>query len=245
MDDLSNTAVAGLQTSNHDMLDSRHEHMFPKFAPDEIDRMRRFGEIRHYAANQYLFRTGAIPPGMFVIIAGRVSIEAHDRLGRGEKIVELGAGEFIAEVAQLSGGPALVDARATEPVESLLLLPAKLRALLIADVQLGERIMRALILRRVFLIEAGAGGPCLIGPDGHPGMVRLREFLARNAYPHQVLDPTKNPDAQALLKHYPCKSEELPLVVCPNGAILKNPSETDLGRPWGWCLRISRGGDTT
>jgi thioredoxin reductase (NADPH) len=233
MDDLSNTVVAGLQTSSHDMLESRHEHMFPKFAPDEIDRMRRFGEIEHYAANQYLFRTGVIPPGMFVIIAGRVSIEAHDRLGRAEKIVELGSGEFIAEVAQLSGGPALVDARATEPVESLLLLPARLRALLIADVQLGERIIRALILRRVFLIEAGAGGPCLIGPDGHPGIVRLLDFLARNAYPHQVLDPTKDADAQVFLKHYPCKSEELPLVVCPNGAILKNPSEADLARVLG------------
>ncbi|UPJ71292.1 cyclic nucleotide-binding domain-containing thioredoxin-disulfide reductase [Bradyrhizobium sp. 187] len=233
MDDLSNPVVAGLQTSGNSMLESRHEHMFPKFAPDEIDRMRRFGEIKHYDVNQYLFRTGESPAGMFVMISGRVSIEARNRPGRTEKILELGAGEIIAEVAQLSGGPALVDARATEPVEALLVLPARLRALLIADVQLGERIMRALILRRVFLIEAGAGGPCLIGHDGHPGMVRLLEFLTRNAYPHQVLDPTKDPDAQAFLKHYPCKSEELPLVVCPNGAILKNPSEADLGRALG------------
>ncbi|WP_271597638.1 FAD-dependent oxidoreductase [Bradyrhizobium sp. CCBAU 45384] len=233
MDDLSNTVVAGLQTSGNGMLESRHEHMFPKFTPDEIDRMRRFGEIKHYAVNQHLFRTGEVPPGTFVIIAGRLSIEARDRPGRAKKIVEMGVGEFVAEVAQLSGGPALVDARVTEPVESLLFLPAKLRALLIADVQLGERIMRALVLRRVFLIEAGAGGPCLIEHDGHPGMVRLLEFLARNAYPHQVLDPTKDPDAQAFLKHYPCKSEELPLVVCPNGTILKNPSEADLGRALG------------
>lgn len=233
MDDLSNTVVAGLQMGSNGMLETRREHMFPKFAPDEIDRMRRFGEIKHYAVDQYLFRTGEIPPGMFVIIAGRVSIEARDRLGRAGKIVEMGAGEFVAEVAQLSGGPALVDARAAEPVETLLLPPAKLRALLIADVQLGERIMRALVLRRVFLIEAGAGGPCLIGHDGHPGMVRLLEFLARNAYPHQMLDPARDPDAQAFLEHYPCKPEELPLVVCPNGAILKNPSETELGRVLG------------
>jgi hypothetical protein len=32
--------------------------MFPKFATDEIDRMRRFGETRRYAANELLFRTG-------------------------------------------------------------------------------------------------------------------------------------------------------------------------------------------
>ncbi|NEW96677.1 FAD-dependent oxidoreductase [Rhodopseudomonas sp. BR0G17] len=233
MDDLSNTVVAGLQTGGNGMLESRREQMFPKFAPNEIDRMRRFGEIRHYAIDEYLFLTGEIPPGMFVIISGRVSIEARDRPGRTERIVELGAGDFIAEVAQLSGGLALVDARAIEPVESLIILPSRLRALLIADVELGERIMRALVLRRVFLIETGSGGPCLIGHDAHPGMVRLLEFLARNAYPHQVMDPTKDPDAQAFLNNYPCKPEELPLVICPNGAILKNPSEVELGRALG------------
>src|SRR4051794_157935 len=117
MKDPSNTAATGVEaSSSQGMLASRNEHMFPKFAPEEIDRMRRFGETRHYAANELLFRTGEIAPAM-LIIAGRVSVEARDRLGRTEKIVEMGAGELIAEVAQLSGGPALVDARALEPVE--------------------------------------------------------------------------------------------------------------------------------
>jgi thioredoxin reductase (NADPH) len=35
----------------------------------------------------------------------------------------MGAGEFIAEVAQLSGGTALVDARAIEPVSGLKSVP--------------------------------------------------------------------------------------------------------------------------
>ncbi len=99
--------------------------------------MRRFSETRHYAANELLFRTGEIAPAM-LIIAGRVSVEARDHLGRAEKIVEMGTGEFIAGVAQLSGGPALVDARAIEPIESLAILAARLRALLIAEVQLGD-----------------------------------------------------------------------------------------------------------
>ncbi|WP_171947791.1 cyclic nucleotide-binding domain-containing protein [Bradyrhizobium erythrophlei] len=162
MKDLSNTAAADVAAgSSHAMLSSPNGHLFPKFSSEEIDRMRRFGETRHYAANELLFRTGKIAPAM-LIIAGRVSVETRDHLGRAEKIVEMGAGEFIAEVAQLSRGPALVDARAIGPVESLAIVPARLRALLIAEVQLGERIVRALILRRVFLIESGAGGPCLM-----------------------------------------------------------------------------------
>ena len=47
--------------------------------------------------------------------------------------------------------------------------------------------MRALILRRVALIENGTSGPVLIGPALNPDMVRLQNFLARNGYPHQTL----------------------------------------------------------
>jgi thioredoxin reductase (NADPH) len=49
MKDLSNTMATVETSSSQGMLGSRNEHMFPKFAPKEIDRMRRFGETRHYA----------------------------------------------------------------------------------------------------------------------------------------------------------------------------------------------------
>jgi len=234
VNDVAETSAGGVSAeSGLGMIDTRREQMFPKLTLAEIDRIRRFGEVRRYAANELLYRTGETAPGMFVLIAGRVAIEKRDPLGRAEKIVELASGDFIAEVAQLSGGPSLVDARATTDVEALLVPPAKLRALLIAEVHLGERIMRALILRRVFLIESETGGPCLIGPANNPDMIRLQHFLARNAYPHEVLDPAEDPDAQALLKHYPCKPEELPLAICPNGSVLKNPDVVELARALG------------
>jgi len=65
----------------------------------------------------------------------------------------------MGELAQLAGRPALTDAHAQGLVEALIILPDRLRALLIAEAELGERIMRALILRRVGLLETGAGGP--------------------------------------------------------------------------------------
>jgi thioredoxin reductase (NADPH) len=224
----STSADSGLGT-----IDTRREQMFPKLTKEEIERIRRFGEVRRYAAGDLLYRTGETAPGMFVLLAGRVRIEKRGPLEPSETITEMGPGDFIAEVAQLSGGPSLVDARAITNVETLLVPPARLRTLLIAEVALGERIMRALILRRVFLIEAGAGGPCLIGPANHPDMVRLQNFLARNAYPHEVLDPAEDSDAQALLKHYPYEPKDLPLAICPNGSILKNPGDVELARALG------------
>jgi thioredoxin reductase (NADPH) len=107
-----------------------------------------------------------------------------------------------------------------------------LRNLLIAEAELGEKILRALILRRVALIEMGAG-PVIIGEETHPDVVRLQGFLARNGYPHRVLDPSKDPDAKALVEHYAPAPGELPFVVCADGSILKNPSEGELARRLG------------
>lgn len=214
-------------------FDTRREQMFPKLAPAEIDRLRRFATIRRYAAGQRLITTGEISPGMFVVISGSVALTRRDGLGHVVPIIELGPGEFVAEVGQLSGSPALVDAQALGDVEALLIPTSGLRALLIAEAELGERIMRALILRRVALVETGAGGPVLIGPASSPDVIRLQGFLARNFCPHQVLDPADDREAGALLERYAPASTDLPLVVCANGSVLKNPAEVELARVLG------------
>ena len=207
--------------------------MFPKIEPAGIDRLRRFGEVRRFAAGERLLTTGEPTPGMFVLLKGTVAVGSHDGLGHYMSIAELGAGEFLAEVAQLSGRPSLVDAEAKVPVEALLIPPENLRALVIAEAELGERIMRALILRRVALIESGAGGPVLLGSETSPDVLRLQGFLARNGYPHQVLDPAANSAAEAIIARCAPDPGDLPLAVCPNGAVLKNPSEVDLARALG------------
>ncbi len=158
-------------------IDERRAQMFPKLSRAEIERIRRFGKVRRYRAGEALTRTGEPGPGMFVFLSGSVSVIGRDPLGHQIPIVEEGPGEFLAEVGQLSGGPAFVDVHAVTDVEALLVPPEGLRSLLIAEAQLGEKIMRALILRRVALIEVGAGGPALIGPPSHPDVIRLENFL--------------------------------------------------------------------
>ena len=210
--------------------------MFPKLSPAEIDRLRRFGTVRRYRAGELLYRTGEMSPGMFVIISGTVALTRREGLGRVVPLVDLGPGDFTAEVGQLSGRPSFVDAHAVSDVETLLVPADELRALLIAEAEVGERITRALILRRVGLIETGAGGPVLIGPADSPDVVRLQGFLTRNAWPYQVLDPAEDRDAAALLERYAPGPSELPLVVCTDGSVLKNPREGELAD----CLGMVR-----
>jgi thioredoxin reductase (NADPH) len=89
--------------------------------------------------------------------------------------------------------------------------------------------MRAMILRRMAILESGAGGPVLVGRAGSGDAVRLGNFLQRNAIPHQFVDIDNDPDACAFVERYAPRPIDLPLVVCPDGTLLRNPSESELG----------------
>src|ERR1700712_5785755 len=208
----------------------RYEQTFPALTAPEIARMRRFGELRDFTHGEKLFETGKPGPGMFVILSGHVTIPQRDGLGHVTPVIDHGPGQFIAELGQLSGRVALVDGHAEGDVEKLLIPPERLRALLMAEADLGERIMRALILRRVSLIQGGAGGPVLIGPPNSAGVIRLQGFLTRNGYPHHLLDPERDHDAADLVARYTPTPQDLPLVVTPDGTVLRNPKEAGLAR---------------
>ena len=209
---------------------SRYAQTFPTLTPREIDRIRRFGTLRTYRHGEAMFTTGQPSPGMFVILSGHVAITQHDGLGHVTPVVEQGPGQFLAEVGTLSGQPALVDGHAEGNVEALVIPPENLRRLLIAEAELGERIMRALILRRVALIGSGAGGPIFIGSPTSPDIARLENFLSRNGYPHHLLDPATDAEAREVIERYAPSPDDMPLVVTPDGTILRNPDEATLAR---------------
>jgi thioredoxin reductase (NADPH) len=212
------------------IIDTRRQQMFPTLEPAEIERVRRFGVVRSYGVGEALERVGEVGPGLTIILAGKVDVTQHDASGRREPIVTYDPGAFIGELAQLAGRPALVDAYAQEPVEALIISPDRLRALLIGEAELGEQIMRAMILRRVGLLETGAGGPVIVGRAQNSDVLRLEGFLRRNGHPHQRLNPETDQEANALIERFHIDPGQLPIVLCPSGQLLRNPSEIELAR---------------
>jgi thioredoxin reductase (NADPH) len=212
------------------IIDTRSAQMFFALEPAEIERVRRFGTCRTYAAGEALANVGQVAQGVTIIISGEVDVSQREQSGRSRLIVTHRPGSFMGELAQLSGRPALIDAYAKSPVHALIIPTDRLRALLIAEADLGERIMRALILRRVGLIETGGGGPVIVGRSGNGDVLRLENFLRRNGHPHQSLDPETDPEARALIEKFHVDPAQLPIVVCPSGQLLLNPSEIVLAR---------------
>src|SRR3569832_1665085 len=236
---MSEETIIGHETNGAANLASafpRYEQTFPTLTAQEIARMRRFGEERNYQHGEALFESGKVGPGMFVVLSGNVAIANRDAFGRVTPLIDQGPGQFLAEIGQLSERPALVEGE----VRTLLIPPERLRALMAAEADLGERSMRALILRRVNLIRGGAGGPVLIGPGNSAGVIRLQGFLSRNGYPHHLLCPHVDADAAEVIARYRPLPEELPLVVTPDGTVLRNPRESELARAIGMVRSVSK-----
>jgi thioredoxin reductase (NADPH) len=210
-------------------LASRRHQMFPELTEADIARIRRFSTTRRYARGEALLVAGQPSPGLLVVLSGEVSVSQRDGLGQVTPIARRGSGQFVGEVGQLSSLPALVDAYADEDVEALLVPPAQLRALIVAEADLGERIIRALILRRVGLIQSGATGPVLIGQGESAELLRIQNFLRRNGYPHHAIDADKDAAAGELLRRNGGAASDV-LVVCPNGSTLLNPTEDIVAR---------------
>jgi len=145
-----------MRTIEPSIVDSDIPQMFPVLELAEIERLRRFGAVHTYQTGETLAEMGNVAVGLIIILEGTVDVIRTVGSKHREPIVTHGPGSFLGELAQLAGHSALVDAVACEPVEVLIISADRLRALLVAESQLGERIVRALILRRVGLLETEA-----------------------------------------------------------------------------------------
>ncbi len=227
------------ETKPPSIIDSRREQMFPVLGPRDIERLKRFGEQRHYKSGDLAVQAGKPTEGLMLILSGHMRMAPQN--APDATIATHGPGEFQGELAQLSGRPSLVDGTAEDDIEAALIPPQRLRDLMIEEAELGERIMRALILRRVGLLEQNVGGPDIIGRAEDRDVLRLDNFLRRNGHPHKMLDPDTDSCANTLIDRFHIEPGELPTVLCPNGSLLRNPTENQLAR----CLGLSRAIDAT
>ena len=209
-------------------ITTRRHQMFPVLNEQELQRIKRFGELRTFEPGESLAAAGRRSAGVMVILSGSVKVFRRDVSGVEEHIVTYAPGGFLGGLEQLSGRPSLVDAVAEGAVSALVIAPDRLRTLFISEAVLGERILRALILRRMLLLEAGAGGPVIVGSPDDRDVLRLEGFLRRNAHPQQTLKAGVDPEANVLIERFHIEASELPVVLCPNGQLLRNPSEAEL-----------------
>ncbi len=220
------------------VIETRRPQVFPVLDGVQLGIAKRFASApaRSFGPGETIFDVGARYVPTWLVLEGSIEIFLRDGLGRERLIAVESAGQFSGEISQLAGRGAIAAGRAgAQGCTALPIDAAHLRALLIGSAELGEIMMRALILRRVSLLEGEGSGPVLVGRLGEPNLVRLQGFLARNAFPAIVIDASDAGEGHALLERFDVGVDELPLVLCPNGTVLRRPTNAQVGV----CLGIT------
>jgi thioredoxin reductase (NADPH) len=220
------------------LIDTRFDQIFPVLDAVQIETAKRFasGPAQQFAPAAPIYDVGQRNVPAWLVLEGGIEIVRRDGLHRQSSVVSLGAGQFSGEVSQLGGRGTLAAGQAgPEGCTALPFAAAHIRALVIGSADVGEIVMRAFILRRVALIQDGGAGSVLIGHPNMPDLVRLEGFLARNSYPYTVLDAATDEAGHAAVERFGVHDDELPLMICPNGAMLKRPTDAEAAM----CLGIT------
>lgn len=210
---------------------TREHQMFPVLTTTQIATARRFasGPVRDFGAGETVYAIGERDAPAWLVLEGAIDVVRRDGLNHEAPITTHGPGQLTGEVNQLAGRASIAGGRAgADGCRALPFDAAHLRALMVGSADVGEIVMRALILRRVGLIEQGGAGTILIGVPGSPDIVRLQGFLTRSGYPNLVLDADTDGEGRALIERIGVLPQELPLVVCPSGKLLRRPVEAEL-----------------
>jgi thioredoxin reductase (NADPH) len=210
------------------------DEAFPKLTEEQIGRIRPLSKLRNVKAGEILFEPGDSNVPFFVLLSGSLEIVQPDRYGE-RMIVKHEAGAFTGEMTMISGRLSLARGRVTSDGEFLEMRGEDFRALVARDAELGEIFMRAFILRRLALINQGFGNAVLLGSQHSAQTLRLREFLTRNGHPHTYVDLDTDASAQAMLDNFHVSMQEIPVVICNNRTVLRNPSIQELAR----CLGLN------
>ncbi|WP_168789936.1 FAD-dependent oxidoreductase [Paraburkholderia aromaticivorans] len=202
---------------------SRHHQIFPTLDEHQFAVLERYGERRRLKAGDVLFTEGDRHIPMFTIVSGAI----ESSRGTGDKHHVLGShgpGSFTGEVGTLAGRGAVATARAISDCEVIVIDEESLRALVVAEAELSETIMRAYILRRVAFIQDQHGGTLVIGSSASWSTLVLRHFLSRNAQPFAYFDIVEHEEAKGLLERYDATEADIPVIVTLQGNVLKQPT---------------------
>jgi thioredoxin reductase (NADPH) len=225
------------------LLEDRLTQIVPTLTPAQIQFALRFasGPLRRFAPDEKLLDVGDRNTTVWLVVEGSIVASRRDGLGREGLFATGGPGQFSGEVSDLAGHASLAmvcagpEGCTAHPFD----LP-HLRALLISSADIGEVMMRAFILRRAALLEGDNVGSVILGEAGSPETVRLRGLLSRNSYPHSLID-TGGPEGKALVVRLGMQPDDLPILICPSGTMLRRPSDAEAGAGLGIIPDIKKG----
>ncbi|MEM8663492.1 MAG: FAD-dependent oxidoreductase [Pseudomonadota bacterium] len=202
---------------------ARTDQIFPNLSDEEIARCAPFGTRQTLEKGARLFSRGERAVDCFIIVKGNIAI--IDRSGGEAEVITVhGPRNFTGELDLFNSRKILVDGEMGEDGEVIRLKRGELHALMAAEPDIGETITRALILRRVGLIEQTQGGVTVVGDRRGGDTLRIIRFLRRNGFPVRVVEE-QSEEGTSLLASNACGA---PMVLGAQDGAIHNPTNRAL-----------------
>ena len=215
------------------------DRTFPTLTEEQVARVAKNGRRRRVELGDILAEAGRPVTHFYVVVSGAVE-GVQLRTNGGLRVRTLHTGQFTGEASILSGRPALVTLRVCDAGEVIEVDRETLLNLIQTDAELSEIFIRAFLLRRVGLVTAGFADVVLVGSNHSSDTLRIKEFLTRNAHPYTAIDPDRDAGIQELLDHFQFSLNDLPVLICRDTAVLRNPTNRQIADCLGFNTAIDQ-----
>ena len=206
---------------------------FPKLNDHQLSLLEPLGERRVMKRGEVLFKAGQRDLGLAIVLRGELeAFETRD--GTEYNLATARERDFMGDVSMLQGTSILGSSRVTSEEAEILLIPAaELRRALAEIPAVSKTIVDALIMRRRRLRRDRefAGMRVLASRDARDGH-QLDDFLDKNRIPHRLVE-FESEQGQALGERFHLTTRDLPVLITPAGARLRQPSLREVAREAG------------
>jgi thioredoxin reductase (NADPH) len=209
----------------------------PILTAPQIERIRVFAKPREVTAGEILYQPNDDTPPVFVVLSGGMKILAVGGV-EVRTVTTYGAGQFSGELLMISGRKSIYRCQVTEGGTLLELSAKNLRAIIGKDAELSDVFMKAFLARRLSLKEKGEGNVVILGSRYSANTLAAREFLTRDGHPFTYLDLDVDQTAQELLDRFGVSTDDIPVVICNNAQVLRNPSPKEIAECLGFNSNI-------
>jgi thioredoxin reductase (NADPH) len=219
-------------------LDPNDPTLFPRLTAAQIEQLVKRGEKLSLPPGEVLFEQGQRDTPFYVVLSGAIDI--IDRQPDGDHyFTQCQGGTFAADISMFTGEPTLARGVIAEESSILALPPHELRAVVAGSTELGDLLLRTMIIRREWLKGQGYGNDLLIGRPSSGDAFAIRELLARNLVPFSWHDIDADEESKALLDRLGIGVDECPVLVRTHN-VLRSPTVTEVADELGLRAKVDQ-----
>jgi thioredoxin reductase (NADPH) len=211
---------------------AKRDQVFPQLTEEMVDRSLPYGQIESFPEGATIYARGTRGIDFLIVLSGQVIMSGLGVEGESGVVIVHGAREFTGELDLFSEREALVSARAASDAQVLRIRRSGFRHYVTSEPDIGEIVMRAVILRHLGLVQHTQVGVAIVGPGRSADTLRLQSFIGRNGYPMRVFDTDLDPAGGGMIEAFSLTQGDLPVVIY-GSTVWRNPSNAAIAEALG------------